>query len=113
LEYAKDVVWTVLQNAAHRAGILHRRRFDVSTDDNTHYDLKLGYESSHSFAIDAVPSGARVLDIGAGPGGVAAELHKKGCRVTVVDKHEPETDDPSIEVIQQDLAEGVRFDPKD
>ena len=113
LEYAKDVVWTVLQNTAHRAGILYQRRFDTAVDDNSHYDLKLGYESSHSFAIDAVPEGARVLDIGAGPGGVAVELHKKGCRVTVVDRHAPERTDLPIEVIQQSLEESIRFDPKE
>ena len=35
---------------------------------NAHYDLKLGYASSHTYALDAVPAGASVLDIGCGPG---------------------------------------------
>ena len=75
-----------LQNVAHRSGILRQRRFDPVADViNAHYDLKLGYPSSHQFALDSVP-GARVLDLGAGPGGFARELVRKGCTVTVVDR---------------------------
>lgn len=109
IRYAKDVVWTVLQNTAHRAGIFYQRRFDTATDDT----LKLGYESSHSFALDAVPDGARVLDIGGEPRGVATELHKKGCRVTVVDQHDSEPTDFPFEVISQALDENILFDPKE
>ena len=36
------------------------------------------YASSHQFAQDAIPAGASVIDIGAGPGGIARELVKKG-----------------------------------
>ena len=62
IKYAKDVMVATLQNVAHRAGLLYQRRFDpVSEHLNAHYDLKLGYASSHQFALDAVPSGARVL----------------------------------------------------
>ena len=87
MKYAKDVVLATLRNVAHRAGLLYQRRFEpVSEQDNAHYDLKLGYASSHQFALDAVPPGAAVLDIGAGPGGIARELVKKGCRVAVVDQ---------------------------
>ena len=59
------------------AGVLYQRRFEPAATDgqgNSHYDLKLGYPSSHQFALDAVPDGSRVLDIGAGPGGMAQEL---------------------------------------
>lgn len=112
LKYAKDVVLAVAQNTAHRSGLLYQRRFDTKVDGNSQYDLKLGYASSHSFTIDAVPHGARVLDIGAGPGGMAFELSKKGCSVTVVDQHAPEESIDSIEVIQQDLDAELRFDPK-
>ncbi len=113
VKYAKDVVLAVAQNSAHRSGLLYQRRFDTDTDDNSHYHLKLGYESSHSFALDAVPNGVKVLDIGAGPGAMAGELLKKGCEVTVVDRHAPEADTGGVKVIQQNLDEGVRFEPKE
>src|SRR5262249_37663362 len=75
---AKDALLATLRNAAHRAGILYQRRYDTAIKGNMHYELKLGYPSSHTYALEAVPAGATVLDIGAGPAGVARELKKKG-----------------------------------
>jgi glycosyltransferase involved in cell wall biosynthesis len=105
IKYAKDVIVVTLQNVAHRSGILYQRRFDPATGDvNVHYDLKLGYPSSHQFALDAVPPGARVLDLGAGPGGFARELVRKGCTVTVVDRaFDVSARDPNVTCLRQDL----------
>jgi glycosyltransferase involved in cell wall biosynthesis len=111
MKYAKDVLLAVAKNTVHRSGLLYQRRFDPNTGDNSHYALKLGYPSSHSYALEAVPSGARVLDIGAGPGGVARELDKKGCEVTVVDQY-PAVAPDHVELISQNLDDPPRFDPK-
>src|SRR5690606_20147287 len=111
VKYAKDVVLAVAQNAAHRSGILYQRRFDTNVKGNAQYDLKLGYASSHSFALESVPAGTTVIDIGAGPGGIASELVAKGCTVTVVDYHKPKEATPGVEVIQQDLDAELKFDP--
>jgi 2-polyprenyl-3-methyl-5-hydroxy-6-metoxy-1,4-benzoquinol methylase len=43
------------------------------------------YASSHQSAQDAIPAGASVIDIGAGPGGIARELVKKGCKEPTFD----------------------------
>jgi glycosyltransferase involved in cell wall biosynthesis len=111
LKYAKDVTLATLRNVFHRSGLLYQRRFDTLEDDNTHYALKLGYPSSHSYAIEAVESGASVLDIGSGPAGLASELVKKGCQVTVVDRFEPPPDTPSqVRVYVQDLNAPLDFD---
>jgi Methyltransferase domain len=56
-------------------------------------DLKLGYSSSHQWALDAVHDGASVLDIGGGKA-LAGELRKKGCDVKVVEKPPPSLDGP-------------------
>jgi glycosyltransferase involved in cell wall biosynthesis len=111
LKYAADVLRVTLQNVAHRLGVLYERRFDPVLDrQNAHYDMKLGYASSHQFAIEAVPEGARVMDIGAGPGGVARALVSKRCQVTVVDQFAPEVVAGSdVQVIQQDLDESPDF----
>jgi glycosyltransferase involved in cell wall biosynthesis len=111
IRYAGNVMMATLRNWFHRAGLLYQRRFDPAGDDNRHYDLKLGYPSSHSWAIEAVPAGARVLDIGAGPGGVARELVRKGCRVGVVDRFPPDVEVPGVEVHVQDLEGPLTFDP--
>jgi glycosyltransferase involved in cell wall biosynthesis len=110
MKYAKDVLWATLQNVAHRSGLGYQRRFDPHLDENAHYDLKLGYDSSHSYALDAVPAGARVMDIGAGPGGLAEELVKKGCEVTVVDQFAPRFASDKVRVITQDLDAEIAFD---
>src|SRR5204863_3520188 len=53
LKYAKDVLAATLRNVAHRSGLLYQRRFEpVAEQNNAHYDLKLGYASSHQFALD-------------------------------------------------------------
>lgn len=112
MKYAKDVMIATAKNAFHRSGLLWQRRFDPLTEANTHYDLKLGYASSHSWALDAVPNGAKVMDIGAGPGGIARELVKKGCKVAVVDQFEPTERTDEVEVKVQDLDAPLQFETK-
>jgi glycosyltransferase involved in cell wall biosynthesis len=114
LKYAKDVFFATLRNVAHRTGLLYQRRYAPAVaDDNAHYDLKLGFASSHQFALDAVAPGAAVMDIGAGPGGMATQLVKKGCQVAVVDQFVP-TDalDPNVVVFSQDLNDAPTFDAR-
>jgi 2-polyprenyl-3-methyl-5-hydroxy-6-metoxy-1,4-benzoquinol methylase len=113
VRYAKDVMLTTFQLVAHRHGVFNQRRFEPAAGaGNSHYDVKLGYPSSHQFALDAVPAGSRVLDIGAGPGRMASELVAKGCEVTVVDQF-PAPDAPTdVEVIQQDLDDPPVFDAR-
>lgn len=110
LGYAGNVMLATLRNWFHRAGFLYQRRFEPAGDTNLHYDLKLGYPSSHSWAIDAVPPGSRVLDIGAGPGGVGRELVRKGCQVGVVDQFAPREVTPGIAVYVQQLEAPLTFD---
>jgi glycosyltransferase involved in cell wall biosynthesis len=116
MKYARDVVKATLQNVLHRRNILYQRRFDTGPQDNVHYDLKLGYASSHSYALEAVPAGARVLDIGGGPAGMAAELARKGCQVAVVDQFAAPTSTSgngaaaAVQVIVQDLDEDLKFE---
>jgi SAM-dependent methyltransferase len=50
-----------------------------------------------------------VLDIGAGPGGMARELVNKGCTTAVVDQFPPAEADPRIQVFVQNLDEPLRF----
>ncbi|MBI4815852.1 MAG: glycosyltransferase [Deltaproteobacteria bacterium] len=109
LRYAKNVLLATFRNTLHRSGLLHQRRFDVEPDSNEHYTLKLGYPSSHTYAIAAVPAGAKVLDLGAGPGGLAKLLAKKGCKMAVVDKVAPNEPSADIEVYLQDLEEQPKY----
>jgi glycosyltransferase involved in cell wall biosynthesis len=110
MKYAKDVLAATLRNVAHRSGFLYQRKFDPHIEQNEHYDLKLGYESSHTYALDAVPRGSSVIDIEAGPGGMSTELVKKECEVTVVDQYAPKVDLPHVHVVKQDLNAPLDFE---
>jgi glycosyltransferase involved in cell wall biosynthesis len=113
MKYAADVLSATLQNVAHRSGLLYQRRFDPRSDTNAHYDLKLGYASSHTYALDAVKPGSKVLDIGAGPGGIARELRKLDCDVTVVDQHAPSVKSSDVKVIVQNIDDPPKFDARE
>lgn len=65
-------------------GVKYRRQFDIKSE-RPEYSPKFGYASSHTLAVDSVPAGARVLDLGCGRGYVSRELLAKGCRVVGVD----------------------------
>ncbi len=79
------VIGAAVSTRLHDMGIFYRRKYDISAGE-THYELKLGYPSSHTFAIASVEEGARVLDLACGSGDVADELRRKGCRVTGIDR---------------------------
>jgi len=89
-KYAWDIAKTMFRAKCHEMNLLYDRKFDVGQVELT-YDLKLGFASSHTAAIDAVQPGASVLDIGCGQGYVAAELAKKAAKVTGIDQYVPAT----------------------
>ena len=88
MRYGVNVLQATLGSRLHGINLLYDRKFDVDSA-NRYYGLKLGYRSSHTAAIDTVPAGARVLDIGSGPGLVATELVRKGCVVDGADQWAP------------------------
>ncbi len=89
LSYAWSVVKAMLRAQFHRANLLFDRKFDLQAPEDT-YDLKLGYTSSHTEAIEAASPGAHILDIGCGQGHVAQQIVAKGCRVTGMDQYVPD-----------------------
>ncbi len=89
MKYAWDVCKTMLRVRCHQMDFLYDRKFDLAAPEET-YDLKLGYTSSHTMAIDAARPGGSVLDVGCGQGYVAREMaRQKGCRVTGIDRLAP------------------------
>ncbi|HKP02834.1 MAG TPA: bifunctional glycosyltransferase/class I SAM-dependent methyltransferase [Chthoniobacterales bacterium] len=90
MKYAWDVFRTMLRAKFHEMNLLFDRKFDVHPPEEN-YDLKLGYPSSHSAAIEAARPNNRVLDIGCGQGYVAREFAAKGCQVTGMDQYIPDS----------------------
>jgi len=103
LKYAWDVVRTMLRAKFHQRSLLYDRKFDIGPIEET-YDVKLGFTSSHTMAIDAVRPGANVIDIGCGRGYVSRELAKKANHVTGVDQYVPDhSGDPKVSYYQWNL----------
>jgi 2-polyprenyl-3-methyl-5-hydroxy-6-metoxy-1,4-benzoquinol methylase len=110
LKYAKDVFAATAKNVAHRAHLLYQRRFDTEHSmDDTRTNLKLGYASSDSWALDAVPAGSSVIDIGGSPEGVGRHLAEKGCSVSVV-SDAPHPSVPSgVDVVVQNVNDAPGY----
>lgn len=103
VKYAWDIVKTMLRAKFHEKNLLYDRKFDVGQVELT-YDLKLGFASSHTMAVEAVRPGARVLDIGCGQGYVAAELAKRAGSVTGIDQYVPAQPPlPNVQLTRWDL----------
>src|SRR3984893_16314089 len=89
LRYAWNIFKTTLRARLCGLYLFYDRKFDVKPEEEI-YDLKLGFPSSHTAAIAAAKQGGNVLDVGCGQGRVAAEMTKKGCRVTGMDRYIPD-----------------------
>jgi glycosyltransferase involved in cell wall biosynthesis len=89
LKYAGHVTKSVLIARCQRLGFFYDRRFDCAPAEveNAHYQAKLDFPSPHTSALEVIPHGARVLDLGCAGGYVSAALRRlRGCRVTGVDR---------------------------
>ena len=84
--YGALILKTSIFSRLMRTGIFYDPKFDYVIE-NAQYVSKLGFNSSHQFAIDRIPTGSIVLDLGCGPGIMAAELARKQIRTTSVDKY--------------------------
>jgi len=90
IKYAANVMIQTALARSQSLRVWYDPKYDVGEEEdvpgNDHYRPKLTYPSPHRFAVDLIPVGARVLDVGCGPGYIADALKKKGCSVTGVDK---------------------------
>ena len=102
LQYAWDIFRTMLRAKCHEMNLLFDRKFDVGQVELT-YDLKLGFASSHTYAIESVREGAAVLDVGCGQGYVADEMAKKAGRVLGLDQYVRASQNPKVAFQEWDL----------
>jgi glycosyltransferase involved in cell wall biosynthesis len=85
MKYAWNVIKTTVTSLLNRLDIFYERKYDLE-GHSVFYGLKLGYPSSHTFALETIPDGVRVLDIGCGRGLLAQKLKDKGCLVHGLDR---------------------------
>ena len=104
IEYAFKIMATTLRSRIVKLNLLYDRRFDYDFNPNDQYSLKIGYASSHQFALDRVRAGMTVLDLGSGPGFIAEELDKRDVKVISLDQRiTPMTKQHSIDTIESDV----------
>ncbi|MEO5332737.1 MAG: bifunctional glycosyltransferase/class I SAM-dependent methyltransferase [Magnetococcus sp. YQC-5] len=105
LKYAWDVFKVTLLSRIQRYDLLYQRKFDIQTakGHKTRYPAKLGFVSSHSMALEAIPQGAKVLDLGCAGGHIAQAIRNRADYVVAVDRFPPEPDHPMDRFIQADL----------
>ena len=87
IRYAWDVLIACLKARAQEWSLFYDRKFDClpSTVSNVHYKPRLDFESTHTLAIDRIPPGSRVLDIGCAGGYLGHLLRERGCHTTGID----------------------------
>jgi 2-polyprenyl-3-methyl-5-hydroxy-6-metoxy-1,4-benzoquinol methylase len=87
LRYARDVMRAVGRARAQSLGLFYDARFDCAREGrgNDQYEVKLGFESPHTFARRSIPPGSRVLDLGCAGGRLAAAIRQDGSYVVGVD----------------------------
>ncbi|MHC4240182.1 MAG: methyltransferase domain-containing protein [Planctomycetota bacterium] len=92
IKYAMRIVRSCVLSKLNKLGVYYHPKFDYEPPSNYRYREKFGYPSSQQFALDEVQSGSTVLDIGCGPGFMAAKLALKDVRTVSIDlKIQPET----------------------
>jgi hypothetical protein len=105
IRYGLLILRTTVVSRLIPYGIFYHPKFDY-VQDNSVYSLKLGYTSSHQFALDRIPDASFVLDLGSGPGLMAYELAKKNARTISVDRFiHPKMDTYSHRAILADLEQ--------
>lgn len=103
--YALLIMMTTIQSRLTPRGLLYDRKFDYD-QTNEYYTLKLGYASSHQFALDRVKAGMRVLDVGSGPGYMTKALYDQGAEVISLDRYiHPLTEKYSVRTIQSEVED--------
>jgi glycosyltransferase involved in cell wall biosynthesis len=107
IQYAWNVVKATTVARLQKYSLIYRRNFDVASehDRTSHYEPKLGYESSHSVAVSLIDERSTVVDLGCGPGHLCEPLKAKQCRVVGVDAATPPADRRFDDFIRHDLDE--------
>ena len=83
MKYAFDILKNTAISKLQLYGLFYERKFDYPNREN--YIAKIGYYSSHSFAIGMVNPGNSVLDIGCASGFIGKELQSVISKIDGID----------------------------
>ena len=106
IKYAIRIIRACILSRMMRLGIYYHPKFDYEPASNYRYKEKFGYPSSHRFALEQVRPGATVVDIGCGPGFMAAQLALKNGKTISIDLQiQPQTRKNSWKCIEVDVEQ--------
>jgi glycosyltransferase involved in cell wall biosynthesis len=101
-KYAWDICISTIRGKLHLLNLFYDRKYDLG-QPQFNYDLKLGFPSSHTVALDAVKTESRILDIGCGQGLVACKIAEKAASVVGLDQYAMNTKNPKVQILSCDL----------
>ncbi|MHC4642841.1 MAG: glycosyltransferase [Planctomycetota bacterium] len=90
IKYAMRIINSCILSRVMRLGIYYHPKFDYHRTSSSAYESKVGYASSHQFALDHVKPDTTVLDIGCGSGLMAKHLADKNVNTISIDRQIPE-----------------------
>ena len=108
ISYAKNVLVASFKARMQEYNLFYDTKFDcypVETE-SSHYNIKLGFLSTHSFVIDYISREKIVLDLGCADGKFANELILKGCKITAVDAVPLLDQNSELRFVAHDLETG-------
>jgi SAM-dependent methyltransferase len=86
MKYAWNVIVAAARARLQNLGLFYDRKYDCAPPNASLYFPKFSYTSPHTLALERVPAGSRVLDIGCAGGYMGAALaREKHCSVDGVD----------------------------
>ena len=102
IPYAARCIGTVLRSRANRYHLVHHPKFDVF--DSGAYVFKEAPNTVHQVVLGlGWKPGEKVVELGAGHGRVAAELHAKGAEVVATDLQRPSRAEFPFPYLETDL----------
>jgi 2-polyprenyl-3-methyl-5-hydroxy-6-metoxy-1,4-benzoquinol methylase len=110
IQYAWNVVKATVRARIHEWSIFYESKYDCAPqrDGNAYYQLKIGYNSPHTAALQLVQPGTKVLDLGCAGGYMSALLEReRGCEATGVDTFPLPPDVRLSRFIKHDLNTGI------
>jgi glycosyltransferase involved in cell wall biosynthesis/2-polyprenyl-3-methyl-5-hydroxy-6-metoxy-1,4-benzoquinol methylase len=104
LRYAWDVFMATLKARMQELSLFYDPKYDCAPrSGNRCYEMKLGFPSPHTAALEMVQPGERVLDLGCAGGYLSAELTRRGADTVAVDLVPPAAGVTLGRFVQHDL----------
>ncbi len=102
-KYGYLIIKASIQSRIMRFGIFYNPKFDYQLS-NYYPTEKLGFLSSHQFAIDNIPDDSTVVDVGSGSPAITKMLYSKNVFVVSIDKKlSDETKEFSKKYFEEDV----------